>query len=244
MSRRLIIAITCLVVNMFILVNAHATLTNGGFESGLTGWTSSGNGSVQILPSLGSLSPTEGMDFALIGNGPGDVGLDGLTDSGILTSDVFTVGAGGDTLTFDFDFLTEDFTGLSAFPGFEDFFTITVKPTAGADIIVAFEDLTDTSFSLLTGAPIAAPDGTTFFEHLGFQSASVSLAAGTYSLEFLVSDVGDGSFDSGLLIDNVSLIGTSQPIPEPSTILLLGIGIVGLAGTVVRKRFKVLKKQE
>ncbi len=49
--------------------------------------------------------------------------------------------------------------------------------------------------------------------------------------------VTDGS-QQGLAIDNIEMQGGSQPIPEPTTIALLGIGLAGLAGAEVRRRCK------
>jgi hypothetical protein len=48
--------------------------------------------------------------------------------------------------------------------------------------------------------------------------------------------IGDGQLGRGA-ISHVSLYGTSAPVPEPATMLLLGSGLVGLAG-FGRKKFK------
>jgi hypothetical protein len=44
----------------------------------------------------------------------------------------------------------------------------------------------------------------------------------------------DGSTGSRMLLDNVEILG--QPTPEPSTIVLLGIGALGLLGWAWRRR--------
>lgn len=61
-----------------------------------------------------------------------------------------------------------------------------------------------------------------FFDPLGFNSITFNWTA-----------AGTGIMGIGA-IENIS--GTTQPVPEPATILLLSLGLVGLAG--FRKKFK------
>jgi len=220
---------------------ADSVLANGGFEDGnLTNWTSSGNGSVQVLGAAGlpPLGPLSGSFFALVGNGPADAGNDGVPDSGVLTSAEFTIGALGGSLSFSFDFLTAEFTGLDALEF--DSFLIELVPSVGAATVLASGDVSDLGFSPIDGFnPVAAPDGSTFFEHLGSQTISLALTQGTYALRFTVMDDFFADFDSALLIDSVnadSIVPEPPPqqtVPEPSATLLLGLAA---AAGLLRRR--------
>lgn len=50
------------------------------------------------------------------------------------------------------------------------------------------------------------------------------------------SQYGESLFAFGGLFDNLSV---ATPIPEPTTIFLMGFGILGLLGVVIRQRRKM-----
>lgn len=100
----------------------------------------------------------------------------------------FTVEA-GETLTFDWNFLTDD---IQASNNDFAFFSLAGEDTKLADTFSPFSN--------------SLNNPTSFLYQTGFQTASYTFTtAGTYTFGVGVVDLGDGSIDSGLMIDKVSL---------------------------------------
>jgi hypothetical protein len=205
---------------------------------------------------------------AFLGLSQGDLfGLNNgqpMNESAIMQS--ITVGTGGGTLAFNYDFLTNSPSPASNPLAALNPFAFTTQPS-----LTDFAD----NFSTLT----AAPSQTGFLYQIGYQTFSANLAPGTYSWGIGVVDVTTDQFSSGLLLSDISLtsgiivngsfgtgdftgwstIGntsvvtsdfgisstngpfqallTTASVPEPSSMILLILGGIGVTcASVTRKR--------
>ncbi|NEO18042.1 MULTISPECIES: PEP-CTERM sorting domain-containing protein [unclassified Moorena] len=243
---------TVSLVSAATLLSANPALAifNGSFETGdFTEWATIGDTSIET-EAFGS-GPTDGDFQALLTTDFGSVPVSdietflGLTAGSLATipnlpnvgtptegsaiQQTFTAHA-GDILTFDWNFLTDEFTSLS-----EEIFNDVVL-----FIPEEFNDFSFVSISQMvdgladTNSPLFIESLTDlFFEETGFQSFSYTFeTSGTFSLGFGVLDEDDEIVDSGLLIDNVQL----TPVPEPASILgLLALGALGTGAAFKKK---------
>jgi hypothetical protein len=95
-----------------------------------------------------------------------------------------------------------------------------------------------------TGGPVwnelGTSSGTCFAAGCGLTTWIESMfngeAAGNYMLEFGASNANDTLFDTGLAFAGVEVGGVPIGAPEPGSLGLLGVGLVGLAAAWRRKR--------
>ncbi len=144
--------------------------------------------------------------------------------SGVLIP--FTVGAGDTTLTFQYDFLSNE--PAQQTPR-NDFAFDAIFTTVGALQGSVNNFVNQTAATSLFGPQ------SPFIFHTGYQTLSLNvsgLAPGTYDLGIGVTDVTNTSHASGLLIDNVQV----SAVPEPSTLGLIVAGAAGFAA--IRRRIR------
>lgn len=205
-----------------------------GFDSGLAGWTTTGD--VAIVASGGNSSarltnaftggfddPTElnlsGIDPVAAGGaletaaglpaGALDLSLLNQATEGSVLARSFTVEA-GDVLSFDWQLLTQD--------------------VGGADY--AFLTVGNSLITLGNAASAALPGSGDYLAQTGLSTYQYTFAnAGTFQVSFGIADVGDYAVSSALSLDNVAL----TPIPEPSTYAAI-LGAAGLVGAMIHRR--------
>jgi subtilisin family serine protease len=190
--------------------NLQVTQLNGSFETGdFNHWDTVGNTSIQTA-SFGS-NPTDGNYQALITNGAGSVTDTALeTSLGLSAGTLDGMGNGnatqgsaiqlmplnvkaGDVLTFDWNFLTNE--GTPSF--YNDFGFVSVASDGTSELADTY------------GSFVLSP--TSFNEETGYGTFSYEFAdAGSYIISLGVVDVGDTSVDSGLLVDNFSIVSGSS----------------------------------
>lgn len=213
---------TALAVSLMAMAGtAQANLTNGGFESGLSGWSTTGAASAT------GTNVNAGSGAALVTNATNNnlgtftgTSIPGTGGGGISQSFSFT---GASTLSFKWDFQTGEETSPGNF--FNDAAYVVIDGIASL--------LANTTSALFAGAA-----GNGFTEKTGYQTFSTALGSGSHTLAFVVTDVGDSIVDSGLYLDAISVNpvpnAETNNVPEPGSLALLGLGLAGLA--VVRQR--------
>ena len=245
-------------LGLFNTNSAQAAVLNGDFEDGFTSYSTIGDtivhtGSFESSHGGGhstaviSNTPGAEVDFTFSGNPAVStatleafLGLSAGSFNAIATDSVIEGSAirqtfysnANDTLSFDFRFLTDEdvFVGNnSANSSFNDlaFFTLQFNnsPSQVFRLADTFSDFTDSY--------------TPFIYETNAQNRSFSLAeSGYYTIGFGVLDVGDESFASSLLVDNVGVV-SSEPVPEPAS--LLGLTVFGLGAFMKRRHWSKAK---
>ena len=233
-----------------VVAPAHAALVNPGFEAGLTGWSTDST-NVSTVTSAFGITPPEGTFQALISTEEGSPGaspkitsdiesflglaggsLDSIstnfTTEGSVMKQSFTA-SNGDSLSFLWNFLTNETPANDL--DFNDLAFYTLQTPSSSTPMLFL--LADTFSGLgLSSSP--------FTYETGYTPLSFTLlgGTGTYTIGFGVMHVGDDQVDSGLLVDK--LILTTNPVPEPSTVVLLASGLAGL-GYWRRKQLLAVK---
>jgi hypothetical protein len=216
---------------------SHAAITNGGFESGTTGWTETGGsgnfGAVISLPGqFEDINPTEGLHFGVIAT-DGPIAAPSVQTDGISQS--FTISGDSPFLVFDYRFLTDGYND----PFFNPSATAILTPSLGAPITLFAISRNDLQAGgdgdLLAGASYL--DVQTIGQSI-WQTLSTDLssyAGQSVTLSFSVNNGGDTDylFVSKLAIDDVRTSAT--PVPEPGT-YAMAIAILSLVGVRVYTR--------
>lgn len=202
-----------LVAGLLFAAQASAAnlIQNGSFQSGdFTAWTigTTSNGTWGDGFPIVTASPLGGGNAAQ--GEVGEVNFDGTFQGGILSQD-FVSGAGAATLSFDWAALGD---GMNT-------------NADGGNFELILDGITLANFDVGTIGPNDLLNGTL--------SANTTLTAGTHSLEIAVlrpyiSVLGSTPYQ---YVTNVDVEGA---IPEPSSVLLLGTGALGLVGVMLRKR--------
>lgn len=191
------------------------------------------------------------------GAGKLPVGPTGVeTNGSFAQTPTFSVSA-GDSLSFYFNYITSDggefaeyawaglFQGTSVF----DSYLFTARTTPSGNTVPGFGlpglgagvTLTPASTAIIPGGPAFSPlggySGACFGAGCGYtdwiQMTYTFTTAGLYSLGFGVTNAMDTAYDTafafaGIAINEVPIDG--KPLPEPGTLVLLAIGLAGLAG--------------
>ena len=225
--------------------------------------TSGADGDIDLSPTGNStynwISTSGGAGQSDVGEiaGVGD-GDDGFNTGSEFISNSFTAAA-GDELTFFFNYVTSDGSGFADYgwaslvdgTGSVAAWLFTGRTRPEGDIAPGFglpaldATLTPATSAIIGGAPnwspLGASSGTCFAAGCGYtgwiESSYTIATAGTYTVQYGVTNFNDSSYQSGLAFDGLALndVEIGGAVPEPSTWALLLLGFFGIGGMMRRR---------
>ena len=239
----------------FAAQSALAQMFNSGIPAG---WTTIGNAGTLGANNVVTLAPGGGTAYGWVSTkggvfGAGQLPGVGGTNGSSLTSTLFAAGA-GDALKFSFNYVTSDGAGFS------DYAWSQLLNSGGTPVAVLFDARTKPTGNTVPGfglPPISAtlvpsstpiigggvswapllPNNSPCYSagcgYTGWIAATYAIpTAGSYMLQFGVSNWGDTAWQSGLAFDGITVAGVPVGVvPEPETyaMLLAGLGLLGFA---------------
>ena len=208
------LALLAIFLFAFSSARADSLIVNGGFESGLTGWTTTSTGDGNFTVTSATTTP---LTFnATVGAHSGSFYAVSDDFSGSQTqflTQSFTTPTSFQTATLSFEMFVNDIEGLDfgpSGPGGE----VKLLNSMGATIAVLYGPV-DTFEN-----PVGSPNPYVLFNQ---DIASLLNPSTTYELQFSSTDT-VGLINVG--VDDVSLVTTASTpaVPEPATSSLLAIG--------------------
>ncbi len=187
------------------------TLSNGSFETGnFSGWTiNSTNGGATDVVQTSTSSDSDNSKFDITYSATAGTYFAQLkADSSVYQSLTWDA---GETITFDWAFQAFDYLPYNDYAYFK---------VAGT---------TQTLSSVSDVGNYGETPWATYSYTFG--------SAGTGNIEFGVLNLLDNNLPSKLLIDNVTATSNAAPVPEPATLFLFSLGLLGLA-KVNRKKLQ------
>jgi hypothetical protein len=219
--------------------------------NGVVSLSPTGNSTYQYVSTAGSVK-TAPLPTGALG---------GETNGSSLATTVFSATA-GTALNFYFNYVTSDGAGYADYAWAELFnsantpvsllFTARTVPSGsivpGTGMPAPAATLIPASVPIIAGGPAWSPlagySGGCYASGCGYTgwvgSSYIIPTAGDYYLKIGVVNWADQAYDSGLAMDGVTVGGEpitppTSTVPEPSTLLLLGSGLVGIASSVKRR---------
>jgi hypothetical protein len=213
-------------------------LTNGGFETGSSaGWTinsqsgSAGNFAVinaTTTPLSGSttVGPASGSFYAV---------SDQTGPAALALIQRFTVSGPVSSVVLSFSLFANSYGGTFINPAGLDYTVSAANQFARVDILTAAASPFDTGSGVLANFYLGADSGANphAYKNYSFSITSLTGGGGTFQLRFAEVDNLD-VFNLG--VDNVSVVTAVGGVPEPSSILLVAIGVALLLLPRLRRR--------